>query len=490
MIAQIHAHKPWAAGATDLVRSGLVTAAIAAVGAWLASVPLRYALLGLGGIVAMIALLRYPWLTLCGMAFAVPFAPTTSIPVGAFRVGAPEALVAAMLLAWFLRATMNEAKPIHLGGVGIAIATVVITAVAAILPARNLSPAAKELAKWLSLSAVFCFASTQLDARASRWVAGALLLGAAAQGVLGIYQFATQSGPEGFQILGRFMRAHGTFGQPNPYAGYLGLLLPLGYGIPLAMLQPSPRADRSWQTWLVIALACICAALMAVGLILSWSRGALLGAVAAAIVVLLASGRRARMGTLAVGAVGVAAWPWLSGLVPQGALERLWEGMRWLGTDLTAIEVTDANFAVVERLAHWLAAWRMFEQHPWTGVGLGQYATIYPQVAIPRWSDPLGHAHNLYLHVLAEQGLLGMVGLAAFLGGATVAGWRALGRTRGWQRGVVLGCLGMLGHLMVHSLVDLLFVQGVYLLIGTILGLMVACSSESPNIGTNDSATP
>ncbi|MGC9361012.1 MAG: hypothetical protein ACP5G7_11685, partial [Anaerolineae bacterium] len=167
MIAQSRAHRPWAAGAIDLFRTGLAIAAIVAVGACLATVPIRYALLGLGGILGVLALLRHPWLALCGLAFAVPFAPTTSISVGAFRVGAPEALLATMLLAWFLRATMDEAKPIHLGGVGIAIATVIITAVAAILPARDLPPAAKEMAKWLSLGAVFSFARTQLTARQS-----------------------------------------------------------------------------------------------------------------------------------------------------------------------------------------------------------------------------------------------------------------------------------------------------------------------------------
>jgi putative inorganic carbon (hco3(-)) transporter len=489
MIAPSRSYRPSATGAVDLLRAGLAIAFIVAVGALLATTPIPYALLGLGGMLAVLGLLRHPWLALCGLAFAVPFAPTTSISVGTFRVGAPEALLAAMLLTWFLREAMGDDRPIRLGGLGLAVGAALVAALIAILPARDLAPAAKDLTKWMSLGAVFFFASTQLTASQTRWVCASLLIGAAAQGVLGIYQFASQTGPEGFEILGRFMRAHGTFGQPNPYAGYLGLLLPLAYGIPLGMLQSSLSRDRVRETWLLVALACASAAPIAAGLVLSWSRGALLGAVAAAFLVLLASGRGGRMGLLAVAAMGIVAWPWLSTLVPQGAIERLGEGLHWLGADLSAIEVTDANFAVIERLAHWLAAWRMFEQQPWTGVGLGQYATIYPQVAIPRWSDPLGHAHNLYLHVLAEQGLIGMVGLAAFVGGATIATWRALGRTSGWRRGLVLGCLGMLAHLMVHSLVDLLFVQGIYLLIGTILGLMVACSLEEPAVGTRNCAT-
>ncbi|MCD6302470.1 MAG: O-antigen ligase family protein [Anaerolineae bacterium] len=480
MIVQGAAPRPWGHPAVDILRAALVVLAIAAMGWLLAQAPLGYVLAGLAGVVAALALLHHPWLALCGLAFAVPFAPATSISVATLRIGVHAALLLAMLVAWFVRSTLGDAKRPRFAGLGLAVGTAVLTALIAAYSAEELVPAAKDWAKWLSLGAVFAFTSSQLTGTQSRWVVAALLVSAAAQGLLGIYQFANQQGPEGFQILGRFMRAHGTFGQPNPYAGYLGLLLPLAYGVPLAMLQSRGDRTRPRHAWLLIALPCICAAFMVAGLILSWSRGALIGAVAAAAMVLLAAGQATRIGTLATTAIALAAWPWLATLIPQGAIERLWEGLRWLGTDLSAIEITDANFAVIERRAHWVAAWRMFAQKPWTGVGLGQYATVYPEVALPRWADPLGHAHNLYLHVLAEQGLLGIAGLAVFFGGAIVTAWRTLSHTSGWRRGIALGCWGMLWHLLVHSLVDLLFVQGIYLLIGMVLGLTVACAAEEP----------
>ena len=44
-----------------------------------------------------------------------------------------------------------------------------------------------------------------------------------------------------------------------------------------------------------------------------------------------------------------------------------------------------SNIALIERLAHWEAAQRMFERSPWLGVGAGNYAAVYPEVRLPLW---------------------------------------------------------------------------------------------------------
>ncbi|MEZ4611293.1 MAG: hypothetical protein R2838_13815 [Caldilineaceae bacterium] len=60
-----------------------------------------------------------------------------------------------------------------------------------------------------------------------------MLFGAVLQAGLGLVQFVLQIGPEWFIIMGRFMRASGTFRQPNPFAGYLGLTLPVAVSLAL-----------------------------------------------------------------------------------------------------------------------------------------------------------------------------------------------------------------------------------------------------------------
>jgi len=153
------------------------------------------------------------------------------------------------------------------------------------------------------------------------------------------------------------------------------------------------------------------------------------------------------------------------------------------------VEVTDANFAVVERAAHWLAAWRMFSEQPWIGVGTGQYAVVYRSVSVPRWQDPLGHAHNYYLNILAEGGLVGLAAYLFAMGTALVTCWGAVRRATGWERGIAIGALGMVGHLLAHSVVDNLYVHEMYLVVGMVLGMVASLRrDDTPDPGSASAA--
>jgi hypothetical protein len=44
--------------------------------------------------------------------------------------------------------------------------------------------------------------------------------------------------------MGRFMRAYGTFRQPNPYAGYLGYLAPVAVSLAVMLLGEAVRCRR------------------------------------------------------------------------------------------------------------------------------------------------------------------------------------------------------------------------------------------------------
>ena len=172
----------------------------------------------------------------------------------------------------------------------------------------------------------------------------------------------------------------------------------------------------------------------------------------------------------------IIAWPLLITLIPSSFIARYADVLPYLGaTDLMAVPINDSNFAMVERAAHWIAAWRMFSLRPWLGVGLGQYATIYPLVAVPRWTDPLGHAHNYYLNILAEGGLVGLVGYLVFLVAAFVAAWRLCLAQQGLAtRGRAGGPWAWLGHLAAHSMVDNLYVHSMYLVVAMLLGMVAA----------------
>jgi O-antigen ligase len=140
--------------------------------------------------------------------------------------------------------------------------------------------------------------------------------------------------------------------------------------------------------------------------------------------------------------------------------------------DVRGVDINDANYAVLERLAHWQAALDMARHNLWLGVGFGNYEPAYAGYALINWPAPLGHAHNYYLNLLAETGIMG---LAAYLLLWTAVFWQALHLLRqlDWpQRGIVLGLLAAWASLSVHHLVDKLYVNNIYIHLGVMLGLL------------------
>ena len=291
----------------------------------------------------------------------------------------------------------------------------------------------------------------------------------------GIYQFLFQVGPEEFVLFGQFMRAYGTFEQPNPYGGYLGLTLPLAVGLVAAgLLRARGKVGWKWILW-----SGGCGVLMLAALMMSWSRGAWLGFGAAmlamALAIVIQSGRAAAIGVVL--AASAAYLLLLGGLarIPGSLVQRFSDFVPYMGVmDVRGVEVTDANFAVLERVAHWQSALKMWTDHPWLGVGIGNFEAAYSRYALPLWPLALGHAHNYYLNIGAEAGVLGLMAYLVLWGFALVTVWRAVRRSEGWWWGVALGVLGVVTHLTVHNVFDNLYVHSIYLLVATFLGVITS----------------
>jgi O-antigen ligase len=113
----------------------------------------------------------------------------------------------------------------------------------------------------------------------------------------------------------------------------------------------------------------------------------------------------------------------------------------------------------------------MWRANFWLGVGLGGYEPAYAAYRLVNWPFALGHAHNFYLTLLAEVGLVGFAAYLVFLGALLGRlGW-ASRRLTGGARGLALGLLGAWTHFAVHDLVDNLLVNNVHLHAGVLLAL-------------------
>ena len=406
---------------------------------------------------------------------AVPFGSVWQVNLGVVNVGATEVLVGLVLAAWFMRMVARRTLGVSRPPLALPLAIFLGILCLSALGTTSLQYSLKEIVKWVEVLAVYLFVANEVDAQWSKALVFVILSTGALAALQGMYQFLLQAGPVGFVLFGRFLRAYGTFEQPNPYAGYLGLTLPLAAGLVVAaMVSVGRRVRGRWLIW-----AAGTGTLMLIAVVMSWSRGAWLGVAAAAIAMFAAvvarSGRVVLLGVLFTFIVVYALLVGGVSLAPSAVVQRFADFLPYLGvTDVIGVEVTDANFAVLERMAHWQSALEMWKDHPWLGVGIGNYESVYAQYALPLWALPLGHAHNYYLNIAAEAGFLGLATYLLLWGAALLVSWRATRRATGWHWGVALGVFGILVHLSVHNIFDNLFVHGMYLHVAILLGIGMA----------------
>lgn len=449
-------------------RDALLFLALMAGGVALATLPLTLAGLAVvGGIVVLATLVR-PEMGLSLLVVAVPFGSVREISLGGMTVGATEALIGLTLAAWLARMVARREVAPTLPPLTLPLLLFLGAGLLSLPGALSLKYALKEIIKWAEVLGLYVFAANVLDRRRTRTLVFVILLTGTAAALHGWYQFFTRSGPEGFVLFGRFMRAYGTFEQPNPYAGYLGLIAPLALSLALGSRQVGGRGLGEFLIY-GSSFGVIIAAMA-----MSWSRGAWIGFAAAVAVVSAARSRRAAAAFAALVALGALILILSSfQLLPEALTQRFTDLAPYVRLfDVRGVQVTDANFAIVERMAHWQAGWRMWTEHPWRGVGIGNYEPIYPAYYIPPWKEPLGHAHNYYLNVAAETGLIGLLAYLVLWGAALWQTIQAIRRTSGRERAVAIGVLGVLVHLNVHNFVDNLFVHNIYAHIAILLALL------------------
>jgi len=169
-------------------------------------------------------------------------------------------------------------------------------------------------------------------------------------------------------------------------------------------------------------------------------------------------------------------------VLPPALAERLADLPTFFGLNLfdpRAVVLTNENFALVDRMAHWYAAWNMFAEHPWLGVGIGNYGVTYAQYGLREWPFSLGHAHNFYLNVLAEAGIVGATFYLLFVCASVSCAWLTVQRARGLDRWVAMGVLGAMLAITAHNFFDNLWVPGMNLQFALLLGMLALLKDDA-----------
>jgi putative inorganic carbon (HCO3(-)) transporter len=459
----------------------------------IATWPLELVALLLGGTAFAALVFVQPRWGLYLLPFAVPFGSIREVSAGPATIGGTEALLGLFLAAWVARGVARRSLALHRVPLVGAIALWYGAMLLSTSQSLSLGDSIKELIKWGETFALYAIAANELRRRDIAIILGTTLAAGTLASLEGIYQALFRVGPAGFlfPLAGRvWLRAYGRFIQPNPYAGYLGLVLPLAYSIVAVGLglggpqsSENTRDYRSHSRRLLVALAGLAGVIIGLALFFTLSRGGWIGAGLAAITIGVLLSRRAAVASMFV-VIGLALFLLLGGaqLLPEALSNRATDFLPYinvLDVDVRGAQITEANFSVIERLAHWQAAFGMWADQPWLGQGIGNYAAAYPAYMIPPWEEPLGHAHNLFLNTLAETGIIGLGAYLLFWGSALMLAFRAVRRSEGLWRGVAVGILGAMVHLHAHNFFDNLYVHGIYLHLALLLAIAAILSQET-----------
>jgi O-antigen ligase len=269
-------------------------------------------------------------------------------------------------------------------------------------------------------------------------------------------------------------RVSGPIGDPNFYAQ---IMLPL---IPLAL-------DRLWNEkkrgLRLIALFTLIVCFLTV--IFTFSRGAFVAMIAMLGVMLLFNPPRpiALAITILLGLV-------LIRFIPNEYSARMATLTDFFSQETSTTPPGDAS--IRGRTSEILVGWMMFRDHPILGVGYNNYPVHYQSYSRQLGLDPRieqRSAHNLYIEIAAETGLLGLTAFGILVFGALRGLWATwkmfrnfnkipLGTTVPQAKIIAAFGVGLIGYLMAG-----MFIHDAY---PRFLWMLIAIAFAMPNIAREE----
>jgi O-antigen ligase len=238
-------------------------------------------------------------------------------------------------------------------------------------------------------------------------------------------------------------RASGTFVNPNNFAAYLEMIVPIALAsVMMGRFSPTVKV-----------LLAYCAFAMLAGIAMSVSRGGIIAMAVTLVLfcfVLLAQRDFWLPAVIALGTMLIL------GLVFASQFDSIQRRFA------SALHNERADFN--GRIFYWQAAKELYARHHFWGIGPGHYDVEFPSVRPFQVQQRAQYVHNDYLNTLCEWGTVGMGIIAIFCGllaWQIVQAWQAFGRSssesvlkKSDRRAFILGATVGLVALMLHCIVD------------------------------------
>ena len=338
--------------------------------------------------------------------------------VGTLHPAAVKVAGALLFVAWAVRLVL-DARPVRLRHPGVLAAVALALVVLASLALQGASHEGAigiAIRYWSYLAVLVVLVDTVRGAgpgrlERARRIAVVFTLSCSAAAVVGLVGFLAGGG-----------RAAGPLEDANDFAFFLVT------AVPLALWLATGLGRRRW-------LYGACAVLLVAGILATFSRGALLGLVVMVLLGLALGLVRPRVVVAGLAAVVLAvtvAWVTASDVIDRSVQEKQ--------------HVAASN--VDSRFTSWEMAAAMTADRPLLGHGPGGFQGEGDRYVPAGTSDTthLDVAHQMYLDVSSELGLLGLGAFLLVLGSGTAGAWRArrLPELAGAGTAVVVAMAGVL----------------------------------------------
>ena len=315
------------------------------------------------------------------------FRPQDSIPALA-PLHLPECVAIAAVVALVGHRLNHQLALLRLSpetlGVAFMAAVMVATAPFSIWPGGAMSTFTETFSKVVVVFVLMI--NCVRGVKALRWLSWLILSAmgyVAARGVIDF--FSGHNLVKGERLHGSIS---GMMGNPNDLATNMVTFLPLAVVIAITRGRPVPRIVAASFSLLMLAT-----------ILFTKSRAGLLGLAAAGLVLIL-EGRKLRPG---LGVAIMLAVPASAPLMPS-----------WFWSRLSSIadQTEDTAGSRQARKDLMWQGWQTFVDHPFTGVGAGQFKNYNPPDRLEPWHE----THNVLLQVAAELGLFGLLAMLLLLG--------------------------------------------------------------------------
>ena len=240
----------------------------------------------------------------------------------------------------------------------------------------------------------------------------------------------------------------GPFVNRHHFAGYMEMTIGLALG-----LLFSGAVEREKLPVYIFA-----AAMMGIALVMTNSRGGIISLVAEILFLVLLTGFGRRYTGEEVAEKGVRVRKALvRAALALGLLIALFAGVVLLGGEAALtrfVGSVNTDDPTTGRAHFWSTSVKIIQDHPVLGVGLGAFHLAYTRYDTRNGLFRLEQAHNDYLQILTDAGIIGLLLGIFFVGALFRMGLERRESADPFRRGVATGALAACFAVLVHSFFD------------------------------------